>query len=72
MSEAVDKQAFPSLFPLIPFPLVLSKTPETVSTIEAKKNEKERQSAKAVEEDPLPGQGISISFFLIKGPRLIQ
>jgi hypothetical protein len=72
VSEDVDEQSLPPFFRLTPFAFTLSATPEAISEIKAKKDEKEGTPSKKVEECAFPGQGITVALFLEQDSHLIQ
>jgi hypothetical protein len=55
VSEDVDEQSLPPLPQPAPFAFAFSVTPETISEIKAKEDEKEGTPSEKVEEGAFPG-----------------
>jgi hypothetical protein len=72
VSQDIDKNSFPSLSQPGPFPFIFSATPEAIPKIKAKKEKKEGECSKKVEDNASPSQGISVPSFLELGSCPVQ
>jgi hypothetical protein len=72
LSEGIDEQPLPPFSQPGPFAFTFSATPEPISEIKAKEDEKEGAPSKKVKECAFPSQGISVALFLEQGSHLIQ